>query len=958
MEERDHIPVAGPTVDQAQVLHLLDLSLRGEGRSVVIEGPPDVGKSSFLRWLADEARRRHFTVLEGSARGGDGDPLHTWELLSGLSSTVVHMGTHTLGAPPPRLVLVEGGKIEPLILHALEGAVPPQVMIVSRERADTLTAKFPEVDGRRTRFCTLSRVEGPDRIAPTDIDGLGARLAEFFRTRPGSRVLLSEFQYLVTQNSFLPVFRLIEYLREEADSTGGTLAVGVNPTTLEPREMALLHTEADEVFDDTGGRHPGAPSATPEPRMLAILDRLVERSHKEPLVILLENLEDADPLSLRCFELLCRSVPGHRILLAGTLREVDLSSDFSGDRPGQLVSTLASSQLLVRLPLGPSSVQGPADRPGDLAISGTVPELASGVPLSGSARSPTSPPSGSTDPGPKTGMGPAAGTGAPQPLPVRFDRWMSGLSPPERKALEWGVVIGPEFSEGEIAGLSGLAEPEVHLALLSLSSTSGLLNTPTQGRSCWEIEPSILEVARARLFPEGEWAGRAAKAAEWLSQHSPNPTLRVARLYFAGGAVVQGREWARRALEEARRNHSINGVLSAFALIWNGVEDAERSRAELARRLQDLAQDLVQWGGAPEATSLLRSALGTALDQMSEWRIRCALAATLVSSDRPAARSEALRLREELAQHGPDAVLELWTRTAHALARSAMFDGDYAQAAEYCNEALERIQRSGDPQFDRSEASLLYWSAWSHLQLHHLDEAWALFRRALSLALRLRAVELEVDCLNLEGELFSAQGDYLQAERAYEESVIAERRLGRLLDMAIDQCNLAGVQVRMGKLPEAQKNASEALSVAARFHAARPGVLARNHLGRIALHQGQAPEARRLAEEALQLAGPVNIPWLTASANLVLAEVYLAERRPELADPVIASLRFGAHRMKGEDQFQLFLLSARVEMLAGRTGSARAHLEAALELASRHKNQPLADTARQELEALGGPGNP
>ena len=60
-------------------------------------------------------------------------------------------------------------------------------------------------------------------------------------------------EYLVTNNNFLTVLRLVQAVRDQAAVNNGVLLLSVNPSTLDAHQMTLLEREVDRVVDASAG---------------------------------------------------------------------------------------------------------------------------------------------------------------------------------------------------------------------------------------------------------------------------------------------------------------------------------------------------------------------------------------------------------------------------------------------------------------------------------------------------------------------------------------------------------------------------------------------------------------------------------------------------------------------------------------------------------------------------------
>jgi len=66
--------------------------------------------------------------------------------------------------------------------------------------------------------------------------------------------LIDRLEYLVTNNNFITVLRLIQSMRDQVAINGAVLLVSVNPSALDAHQVTLLEREADRVI-------PGKPSS-------------------------------------------------------------------------------------------------------------------------------------------------------------------------------------------------------------------------------------------------------------------------------------------------------------------------------------------------------------------------------------------------------------------------------------------------------------------------------------------------------------------------------------------------------------------------------------------------------------------------------------------------------------------------------------------------------------------------
>ncbi len=93
----------------------------------------------------------------------------------------------------------------------------------------------------------LSNVGKEDAIRPKDLEKL-ALAVEQFVARESAVVLLDGLEYLVTNNNFLTVLRLVQAIRDQVAIHKGILLLSLSPSALEGQQLTLLEREVDEII--------------------------------------------------------------------------------------------------------------------------------------------------------------------------------------------------------------------------------------------------------------------------------------------------------------------------------------------------------------------------------------------------------------------------------------------------------------------------------------------------------------------------------------------------------------------------------------------------------------------------------------------------------------------------------------------------------------------------------------
>jgi len=116
---------------------------------------------------------------------------------------------------------------------------------VTRNYPDKIRASYPDLAG--TPIVWLSNVGKDDAVRPKDLEKLSLSLEQFIGTE-GGIVLLDGIEYLITNNNFITVLRLVQSLRDQIAINRAILICPVNPLTLDQNQLSLLEREADAVW--------------------------------------------------------------------------------------------------------------------------------------------------------------------------------------------------------------------------------------------------------------------------------------------------------------------------------------------------------------------------------------------------------------------------------------------------------------------------------------------------------------------------------------------------------------------------------------------------------------------------------------------------------------------------------------------------------------------------------------
>ncbi|MBA3046026.1 MAG: isoleucine--tRNA ligase [Candidatus Thermoplasmatota archaeon] len=100
-----------------------------------------------------------------------------------------------------------------------------------------------------TPILWLSNVSKEDAVRPKDLEKLSLSLEEFLGKEGGGIILLDGIEYLITNNNFITVLKLIQSLRDQVAINRSILLLSINPSTMDSHQINLLKREVDSVIE-------------------------------------------------------------------------------------------------------------------------------------------------------------------------------------------------------------------------------------------------------------------------------------------------------------------------------------------------------------------------------------------------------------------------------------------------------------------------------------------------------------------------------------------------------------------------------------------------------------------------------------------------------------------------------------------------------------------------------------
>ncbi|MCK4970790.1 MAG: DUF835 domain-containing protein [Thermoplasmata archaeon] len=161
------------------------------------------------------------------------------ELIGVLEGVDFHRGSSYLikSVDPERLYSIYNSLVE-----SMEGG-----LCISRSFPQKMREKHDVTKGEFIWMTT--NTVGHDRcVNPTNISMLHMAIMDFLRKTPRGIITLEGVEYLISNNGFDPILRLLHALNDKITVSDSFMLVTMDEHTLAPREMRILEKDFDRVL--------------------------------------------------------------------------------------------------------------------------------------------------------------------------------------------------------------------------------------------------------------------------------------------------------------------------------------------------------------------------------------------------------------------------------------------------------------------------------------------------------------------------------------------------------------------------------------------------------------------------------------------------------------------------------------------------------------------------------------
>lgn len=131
-----------------------------------------------------------------------------------------------------------------IVSTSVNGSKKTVGLAISRQHPDLIKEKYGL---EATPIYWLATRAGDDVIAPTNLGILTHMLIKFVEENPNGVMLLDGLEYLVSNNDFNKVLRVIDQVSDHISQSKSVLIIPIDPRAFASKELALLERNVEKI---------------------------------------------------------------------------------------------------------------------------------------------------------------------------------------------------------------------------------------------------------------------------------------------------------------------------------------------------------------------------------------------------------------------------------------------------------------------------------------------------------------------------------------------------------------------------------------------------------------------------------------------------------------------------------------------------------------------------------------
>ena len=120
-------------------------------------------------------------------------------------------------------------------------------LCISRMPAVKLFSKY-KLPIERIKVLWLTNEDGINNIKPKELEKLSLTMTQFIKSIDNGVVLLDNLEYLITNNNFLSILKLIQGIKDQIATKNIVVLISIDPDSVDKQSYALLEREVEEVI--------------------------------------------------------------------------------------------------------------------------------------------------------------------------------------------------------------------------------------------------------------------------------------------------------------------------------------------------------------------------------------------------------------------------------------------------------------------------------------------------------------------------------------------------------------------------------------------------------------------------------------------------------------------------------------------------------------------------------------